>query len=187
MKYYLHRWWLIDIANSGTLAPKKGHGFHTQWYTGETLTNPLPMRLTRSVCLLYFNKQKIKNWNMNMIKETSLKHPTHSPFLFWPWVCAQPLYTAAQIRHLFTWNTSKTRHISDIFTKNSMKHPSHAMNNFPQMMSILRDPPNNNLTSYDYCVFKKYMGGAHPNFSFSWCGCLFPLNEPMLALAEKGT
>jgi hypothetical protein len=61
------------------------------------------------------------------------------------------------------------------------------MNNFPQMMSISHDPPNNNLTSYDYCVFKKYMGGAHPNFSFSWCGCLFPLDEPMLALVEKGT
>jgi hypothetical protein len=62
------------------------------------------------------------------------------------------------------------------------------MNNFPQMMSILHDSPNNNLTSYDYCVFKKYLGGAHPpNFSFSWCGCLFPLNEPMLAVVEKGT
>jgi hypothetical protein len=82
MKYDLHRWWLIGIAHSGTLALKKGHGFHTQWYAGETLTDALPMRVTRSVCLLFFKKKKIKNLNMNMIKETPMKNTLHIPHSF---------------------------------------------------------------------------------------------------------
>ncbi len=38
------------------------------------------------------------------------------------------------------------------------------MNIFQQMMSILHDPPNNNLTSYDYCVFKKIHGWSSSQF-----------------------
>lgn len=96
MKYDLHRWWLISTAHSGSLAPKKGHGFHTQWYVGETLTNPLPMRLTRLVVLQKTKDKKLKyEYDKGNLNGTPYTFPI--PFLALG-MCSTSLYSSSDHR-----------------------------------------------------------------------------------------